>query len=35
VLITLAKMLHDLEYPVRIPYKVPTESYNWLRIARR
>lgn len=31
VLITLRKMLNDLEYPVRITYKVPTESYNWLR----
>lgn len=31
ILITLRKMLNDLEYPVRITYKVPTESYNWLR----
>ncbi len=31
ILITLRKMMNDLGYPLRIKYKVPKETYSWLR----
>ena len=31
ILITLRKMMNDLGYTLKVTYKVPTESYNWLR----
>ena len=31
ILITLRKMMNDLGYPLKVTYKVPTESYDWLK----
>jgi len=31
VIITLRKMMNDLGYPLRVSYKVPETSYQWLR----
>jgi len=31
VLITLRKMMNDLDYPTRIKFKVPTQDYAWLK----
>ncbi len=31
ILITLRKMMNDLDYPIRFKFKVATETYNWLR----